>query len=306
MKSRYSETDIQKFVDFCQQKLPLATAEIRDEYFYASIPLCVIDAVFSMSVNYSSTMHVVERTCQYFSIPQIDRDRHNNLKNQFSISTILQTFSELGIERMTSDVFLNRQRTSSTSGILKSDAVFRFCKVLSDFGVENFGDISKILSNEDFTQTIKIIPGQNSGISLRYFYMLIGDDSYIKPDRMINRFIEAAIGKNLNFDDSQLLINESMGSIKKEFVQITPRLLDNLIWSYQREKSYDFSKGKREALNPLQPGQENMQIRLDTEILDWFRQELEKNGGGSYSDSINTVLRQYVMYMKSKQPDENH
>ncbi len=300
MKSKYTTSDIYKFVDFCRKKLPLSTAEIRDEYFYACIPLCVIDAVYSISVKYTSTMRVVERTCQYFLIPQIDRDRNLNIQNQFSVSKFLSTYSELGIERMTSEVFQNRQRTSSTNGILKSEAVFRFCKVLSDFGVNNFGDISNILGNEDFAQSIKLIPGQASGISLRYFFMLIGDDSYIKPDRMINRFIEAAIGKKLDLDDSQNLIKESMGSIQKDYPQITPRLLDNLIWSFQREESYDFSKGKRGAITSLKSRQEKISIRLDTDILDWFRQEMEKKGEGNYSESINTVLHEYVAYMRSK------
>jgi uncharacterized protein (DUF4415 family) len=303
MSTKYSDSDIQKFADTCREKLPLATAKFRDEYFYASIPLCVIDAVFSMGVKYTSTMNVVERTCQYFSIPQIDRDRLNNLTNQFSISHMLKEFNELGIERMTSEVFQNRQRTSATSGILKSEAVFLFCKVLSNFGVNNFGDISTLLVNQDFDQKIKAIPGQASGISLQYFFMLIGEDSYIKPDRMINRFIEAAIGQILNIEDSQNLINDSMPLLNKNFPQLTPRLLDNLIWSFQREETYDFSKGKRGAINPLQSGQEKINLRLDADILDWFRQELEKKGGGTYSDSINSVLRQYMTYMKSKNPD---
>ena len=276
MKSKYTLEDIQKFVDCCKQKLPLATAEIRDEYFYASIPLCVVDAVFSISVKYTSTMRVVERTCQYFSIPQIDRNRHLNIQNQFSVSKFINAYTELGIERITTDVFQNRQRTSSTNGILKSDAVIRFCRVLSNFGVDNFGDISKILQNEDFVQKIKEIPGQNSGISLRYFYMLIGDDSYIKPDRMIDRFIKSAINKNLDLDDSQSLIMDSIHLLNKDFPQITPRLLDNLIWSYQRERGNDFSNGIRREINSLQVGQEKVTIRLDTDILDWFRLESEK------------------------------
>ncbi len=301
MKTRFSEQDVIKFSEFCKQELALSIATIRDEYFYASIPLCVIDAVFSISANYNSTIRVVERVCHYFGIPQLDRERNINLQSQFTVSKLLQAYDQMGIERMTSEVYQNRQRTSTTNGILKSESVFRFCMVLHNFGVNNFGDFFKILDNEVFADSIRQIPGQTSGISLRYFFMLAGDDSYIKPDRMIDRFIETAIDKNLNINDSQDLILKSMYLLKKEFPQITPRLLDNLIWSYQREKSFDFSKAKRGAVNPLPPEKSEIRIRLDTDIVDWFINQTEKKGGGNYQDKMNLVLRQYMKYYKKKQ-----
>ncbi len=300
MKTRFSEQDVFKFSEFCKHKLPLATANIRDEYFYASIPLCVIDAVFSISANYNSTIRVVERVCRYFSVPQLDRERHLNLQNQFTVSNLLQAYDKLGIERMTSEVFQNRQRTSTTSGILKSESVYRFCQILKIFEVDNFGDISKILNNEDFSTKIRQIPGQTSGISLRYFFMLVGDDSYIKPDRMLDRFIESAIGKNLDINDSQDLIMKSINLLTVEFPQITPRLLDNLMWSYQREKPYDFREAKKGAHNPLSPEKSEIRIRLDTDIVEWFRSQEEYKGGGNYQETMNRVLRQYIEYYKNK------
>ena len=59
-------------------------------------------------------------------------------------------------------------------------------------------------------------------------------------------------------------------------------------------KTYDFSKGKRSAVLPLPPGKERITIRLDTDILDYFRNQVEEAGGGNYQTAINTVLRQYL------------
>ena len=42
---------------------------------------------------------------------------------------------------------------------------------------------------------------------------------------------------------------------------------------------YDFSKGKRGAVIPLPPGKERITIRLDADILDWFRQQALAQGG---------------------------
>ncbi|RJP18811.1 MAG: CopG family transcriptional regulator [Candidatus Omnitrophota bacterium] len=57
---------------------------------------------------------------------------------------------------------------------------------------------------------------------------------------------------------------------------------------------YDFSKGKRGALDPLPPGKTRISIRLDTDVLDWFRGEVEAMGGGNYQTLINKALREYI------------
>jgi uncharacterized protein (DUF4415 family) len=58
---------------------------------------------------------------------------------------------------------------------------------------------------------------------------------------------------------------------------------------------YDFSKGKRGAIDPLPPGKERITIRLDKDILDWFRQQVTQQGGGNYQSNINQVLREYIL-----------
>jgi len=57
---------------------------------------------------------------------------------------------------------------------------------------------------------------------------------------------------------------------------------------------YDFSKGKRGAVIPTPPGKERITIRLDTDILDHFRDAVDAAGGGNYQTAINTVLREYL------------
>jgi uncharacterized protein (DUF4415 family) len=57
---------------------------------------------------------------------------------------------------------------------------------------------------------------------------------------------------------------------------------------------YDFSKGKRGAIDPLPSGKERITIRLDTEVLNWFRQRVDEQGGGNYQTMINQVLADYV------------
>jgi uncharacterized protein (DUF4415 family) len=59
-------------------------------------------------------------------------------------------------------------------------------------------------------------------------------------------------------------------------------------------KSYDFSKGKRGPILHVPPGKERITIRLDTDLLDYFRDAVERAGGGNYQTLINNALRAFV------------
>ena len=60
------------------------------------------------------------------------------------------------------------------------------------------------------------------------------------------------------------------------------------------KKEYDFSKAKRGPVVKASPGKTRITIRLDTFILDWFRDQVEKAGGGSYQTLINLALRDHI------------
>jgi len=57
---------------------------------------------------------------------------------------------------------------------------------------------------------------------------------------------------------------------------------------------YDFSQGKRGAIDPILIGKNRITIQLDDEILAWFRQQVDRAGGGNYQTLINEVLRQHI------------
>ena len=47
------------------------------------------------------------------------------------------------------------------------------------------------------------------------------------------------------------------------------------------KEEYDFSGGRRGAIDPLPPGKTRITIRLDNDVLDWFRDQVEAAGGGN-------------------------
>jgi uncharacterized protein (DUF4415 family) len=60
------------------------------------------------------------------------------------------------------------------------------------------------------------------------------------------------------------------------------------------KRGIDFSKGKRGAVVPAEGGKTRITIRLDTEILEWFRDQVNQSGGGNYQTLINSALREHV------------
>jgi len=63
-------------------------------------------------------------------------------------------------------------------------------------------------------------------------------------------------------------------------------------------REYDFSKAKRGAVAPAEKGKTRITIRLDTDVLDWFRDQVNQAGGGSYQTMLNSALREHVRERK--------
>ena len=60
------------------------------------------------------------------------------------------------------------------------------------------------------------------------------------------------------------------------------------------KKNYDFSKGKRGPVVTVPPGKTRITIRLDDDVLEWFRKEAHVAGGGNYQTLINAALREHM------------
>lgn len=67
--------------------------------------------------------------------------------------------------------------------------------------------------------------------------------------------------------------------------------------------NYDFSKGKRGAVLPASGRKVRITIRLDRDIVDWFRAKVEEQGGGNYQSMLNDALRRYLE--QQEQPIED-
>jgi uncharacterized protein (DUF4415 family) len=57
---------------------------------------------------------------------------------------------------------------------------------------------------------------------------------------------------------------------------------------------YDFSQARKGAVLPASGKKVRITIRLDREVIEWFRARVETQGGGNYQTMINEALRAHI------------
>ncbi len=58
--------------------------------------------------------------------------------------------------------------------------------------------------------------------------------------------------------------------------------------------NYDFSKSRRGAVVPASGKKVRITIRLDRDIVEWFKSKVEDHGGGNYQTMLNDALRTHI------------
>ena len=228
-----SVSPVSKLADHIEQS-GLVVPTLADEYRYASLPLCVVDAVFSIGVRYASTQKVVSNLCDYSGWARFASSREDRGAGEHGLTDLMALFGTLGIEGMADTVFQNRQRTSSRSGILKSEAVLLYCRALTDAGINTFTDFDQ--GRCEYAEAMILgVPGQSSGIAFDYFMMLAGDDNLIKPDRMVQRYVANALKLDAipQARQASILVRLAARVLRKRGHQWSPLSLDHAIWKHQ-------------------------------------------------------------------------
>jgi len=61
-----------------------------------------------------------------------------------------------------------------------------------------------------------------------------------------------------------------------------------------RKEEYNFEDAKQGPVVRPAPGKTRITIRIDTDVLNWFRDQVQQRGGGNYQTLINDALREYT------------
>jgi hypothetical protein len=218
----------------------LATKKLGGEYFYYSLPLAAIDAVFSAQAKYPTVQNVIQRYCSKYGLITF-RPQTNNpppKESQESVSDVIQKIRQAGIPYFVEQVFVNR---SKTSGRLKVEVMLEVLETLEKLQIQYLQDIQVWLTQPKLQQNIIDAITSIHGIgeaTYRYFLMLVGDDQMVKPDTMILRFINNALGRVVNAAEAVSLVQGCSHELLSQYPNLNPRLLDYLIWSWQRDQQF--------------------------------------------------------------------
>jgi len=215
--------------------------ELQGEYYYAHLPLAVIDAVFSKGQPYSVTAEIVNSYCDYF---KMERNRADDFfpetNDQESITQFIRKFIYEGEFSFRTQIFKNNEpATSSMYSKSKAMAVFDFADLLQENGVEYFQDIEKVLYDTGFAENVIKVTGMTDNNGLNYFFMLAGSNGTVRPVKSTIDFINGFTNDEVSQEFSISIVNEVCSMLKSEFSSITPRILGFLILEYMRKTKYD-------------------------------------------------------------------
>lgn len=59
-------------------------------------------------------------------------------------------------------------------------------------------------------------------------------------------------------------------------------------------KEFDFSQARRGSVRAPVPGKTRITIRLDDDVLTWFKAQVHAAGGGNYQTRINDALKEHI------------
>ena len=233
------KSDAQKLADYAESSLQLKTARLSTAYYYQSMPICIVDAVFSLGVRYEQVEGVVSRLCQAAEWKTFRNHGSPTppLKEQKTVSDFLELLK--GPSSAMDTLFKNRcfanPGASKPNRIRKADLVKMFAETLKANGVESFQDLETCSDPEGLEQCLLGLPALKSGVAVRYFWMLAGDEDEVKPDRMIHRFITGALGRAAGNAEAVKLIREACVVLNGDYPSLSPRLLDHEVWKHQRK-----------------------------------------------------------------------
>lgn len=60
------------------------------------------------------------------------------------------------------------------------------------------------------------------------------------------------------------------------------------------KEQYDFSNAQRGPVVPPEPGTTPITLPIDNEVLAWFRDQVNRTGGGDYLKLINNALYEHI------------
>jgi hypothetical protein len=220
--------DLVAVVAACDDLLGSGEASVPSGY-PDSLALCIIDAIWSMGVTYSSVVNVLDR---YRTWVRVDRRDDPAVRSAAQLAADVADSG--GPEAFARNVARNRNRTSPTGGVLKASAVADAASALSDLGVTTTADLRSSYRRGDLEEAWRSVKGQGSGISWHYL-LILGCVPDVKADRMVCAFVARAVGRpSVASPEARDLLVAAHETLLRQRPNLDLRALDHAVWTAER------------------------------------------------------------------------
>ena len=207
---------------------------------WASLSLCVVDAVWSINLGYESyVLPAVYSVARDLGISHPSVPITEPIDDPAPLSVFLERYADpAALVASTS-----RHRTSTRSGILKADAALQYAATIRE-SADTLDEAMHLIATADRLDAVNAqlskIPGEGQDEVRRgYLWMLVGDSNAIKPDRMVLRWFEAQGVHSPSPAEARQLVGEIVTLINAQ--PDSPRNdytaweIDKAVWEAGRE-----------------------------------------------------------------------
>lgn len=214
-----------QFVEYCYSNLNLTEGMT---YNYKSLPICIIDCVYSLRAKYYAvTVPIVKRYADFC----LNGDMNSA---DDSISLFLQRVDNIGLQGFADKVVNNHQKLGGH--IPKEEVCYKLAQYLKYLHIETVEDFQNFEAQEFLEIVIRAVKGLGDA-GTNYLFMLAGDANRCKPDVHIHHCIRDACGSDIPNEECQELFADAVSILREQYPNLTVRNLDGIIWrKYQAQR----------------------------------------------------------------------
>lgn len=221
--------DFLAFSQYCKENLNTEIKTFRPSARYKSLPICIVDCVYSLRAKYF-----------LMTVPVVKRYADNYLGgNIYSSDDTLSAFISHIKAYESSPIFARDilKNNQVLSGRNKTEVCLEVAtKMYELLDINTLEDFQQFKKEELLDLVLRSVKGMGDA-GINYLFMLAGDPNRCKPDVHIHRCINDAIGHGVSNGECQILFSETVKILNEIYPWLTVRDLDNIIWrKYQSKK----------------------------------------------------------------------
>lgn len=214
-----TQDEVDTLVRYCEDNLGDKTLWQTPEGYPGSLALCIIDSLYSTGSHYTSVVNVITK------YKTTEGTSHG-------AQDLLGSIQKAGGPRGWAENVVDNLKPAHTKprALLKAEVIERAAQLMVDLEIDTVEDLRTAVEASPKDNPVhtgwKKLPSQSSGVTYSYLLILAGMPS-VKPDRMILRFLAAALGEetDLSFNRAVELIRAAADELK-----VSSRTLDHIVW----------------------------------------------------------------------------